>query len=120
MNQFLQSLRHFFAQLTEIAFDPSVTTYQDMIGPGLAQFWKQFRRQFAETTAHAIAHYGISDLFGDGDAQSLRWILVASVVHQQNETGSCITLPPVGSQKVWPLFDNGVTAHLAATARRPA
>lgn len=84
-----------------------------MICPGLALFSQHLARQFAETTPHPVANHGVADLLGNGNPQPFRRIVILPVANEQNKTGSCISLPPVGGQKVCPLFDDAVTAHIA-------
>ena len=61
---------------------------------------EHFLRERTKAAAHAVADDGVTDFFGDGDAQPDCGAVVLPVANQQNKTGSCISLPPVGGQKV--------------------
>ncbi len=84
-----------------------------MIRACLALIGEHFLRKRAKAAAHAVADNGVTNFFGDGDAKADCRAVVSPVPNQQNKTGSCISLPPVGGQKVLPFFDNAVTAHVA-------
>ena len=84
-----------------------------MIGTSLAFVTQQFAHQFAKPATHPVSDNGIAHLLGYRDAKPLGFIVISPVENEQNKTGSSISLPPVGGQKIGPLGNDAVTAHIA-------
>jgi hypothetical protein len=91
------------AQKREVAFDPAFATDQDMVGIRQAANGQQFAQQGPEATLHAVAHDGVTDALGDGNAEakSLTGSIRPAVrPRKQHEAGACYAQPLVGGQEI--------------------
>ena len=78
-----------------------------MVGIGQAMHRQQLADQCAEAPLHAVAHHGIADALGDGDAETQPRAFIGP--GEQHETGTRDAQAPVGGEEIGtPRKDGGL------------
>ena len=77
---------------------------------GARQSWVREPYRFAQAAANAVAHDGIADFFGDGEAKArgivARCVFARSQARLQDKTALMLTAPFGGVQKIRALFQS--------------
>ena len=94
----LQRRQHFGAQQGKIALHPALAANQHVVGIGQAMRGQQFAHQRAQPPLHAVAHHGVADLLGDGDAETQTRPVVGA--GKQDKPGPRNAQAPVGGEEI--------------------
>lgn len=71
-----------------------------MIRTGDTQFRKNFSTKRPKASFHSVANNSAADLFGDCNAEPLRFVAIFAVTNLQDKAGHGRALAAIGSEKI--------------------
>ena len=95
-----QRLGQFSGERRIVALDPALPSDQDMVRARNTLDRQQITRERPQPAFHPVANDRVSDLLGDGEADSNRRFTVIPRAHLQHEAGHRHASPAIGREEI--------------------